>query len=195
MNANLDATDGMQAAPASLFELNGNAARAIAAATAQIDLALREAHEPVESLGQTLERIAAHMAELRARLLTHANRCGDAQGMLEMDLAVEKLAGEMAVAITNMQFFDRMFQHLTHVHDYLTGGANNLARLAAPPDAADVEEIATRWETLRERLFSRLLSDAQRQVLDIVLPPQYWRTGRNGAGRGQHAGPGDIELF
>lgn len=185
----------MQEAPASLFELNGNAARAIAAATAQIDLALREAHDPVESLGQTLERIASHMAELREKFLTHTDKCGDAQGMLEMDLAVEKLAGEMAVAITNMQFFDRMFQHLTHVHDYLTGGANNLARLAAPPDASEIEEIAQKWETLRERLFSRLLSDAQRQVLDIVLPPQYWQNGRINGARGQHAGPGDIELF
>jgi hypothetical protein len=197
MSASKDRTGPTPEEAASLFELNGNAARAIAAATAQIDLALREAHAPVDSLGQTLERIAEHMQELRGKFLTHTRNCGDAQGMLEMDLAVERLAGEMAVAIQNMQFFDRMFQHLTHVHDYLTGGADNLARVASVPDAGDVEEIAKRWESLRERLFSRLLSDAQRQVLDIVLPPQYWQAAnrRSANGRPAHAGPGDIELF
>jgi hypothetical protein len=196
-NAGNDPRGVSMEAIATLSDLNGNAARAIAAATAQIDLALREAHDPVNCLGQTLERIAAHMTELRGRFLTHTRNCGDAQGMLEMDLAVEKLAGEMAVAIQSMQFFDRMFQHLSHVHDYLTGGADNLARVASAPDAADVEEAAKRWEALRERLFSRLLSDAQRQVLDIVLPPQYWRAAnqRSAGGRGGHAGPGDIELF
>jgi hypothetical protein len=193
--------DPMGATPeqaATLFDLNGNAARAIAAATAQIDLALREAHDPVNSLGLTLERIAAHMQELRGKFLTHTRNCGDAQGMLEMDLAVEALAGEMAIAIQNMQFFDRMFQHLTHVHDYLTGGADNLARVAmAAPEAVDVEEAAKRFESLRERLFSRLLSDAQRQVLDIVLPPQFWQAAnqRSASARSPHAGPGDIELF
>jgi hypothetical protein len=137
------------------------------------------------------------MAELRGKFLTHTRNCGDPQGMLEMDLAVEKLAGEMAIAIQSMQFFDRMFQHLSHVHDYLTGGADNLARVASAPDAADVEEAARRWEALRERLFSRLLSDAQRQVLDIVLPPQFWQAAnrRSAGGRASHGGPGDIELF
>jgi hypothetical protein len=148
----------------------------------------------VDSLGRTLERIAEHMQELRKQFLTHAQHCGDAQGMLEMDLAVEALSAEMAVAIQNMQFFDRLFQHLTHVHDYLTGGADNLARVATTPNAVDVEDVAKRWEALRERLFTRLLSDAQRQVLDIVLPPQFWRSRRNSP-KPAHAGPGDIELF
>jgi hypothetical protein len=175
-------------------DLNGNAARAIAAATAQIDLALREANEPVDCLGRTLERISERMQDLRQNFLKHADHCGDPQGMLEMDLAVEALSAEMAVAIQNMQFFDRMFQHLTHVHDYLTGGADNLARVASAPDATDVEDAAKRWETLRERLFTRLLSDAQRQVLDIVLPPQFWQQ-RRSPQKSAHAGPGDIELF
>jgi hypothetical protein len=83
------------------------------------------------------------------------------------------------------------------VHDYLTGGADNLARLASSADADDVQEAAQRWEALRERLFSRLLSDAQRQVLDIVLPPQFWEAAnrRSASGRKAHGGPGDIELF
>ena len=116
-------------------DLNGNAARAIAAATAQIDLALREANEPVDCLGRTLERISARMQELRQHFLQHADRCGDAHGMLEMDLAVEALSAEMAVAIQNMQFFDRMFQHLTHVHDYLTAGADNLGSYNKTPQS------------------------------------------------------------
>jgi hypothetical protein len=189
-------TQGKGLDPSAPFaDLNGSAARAIAAATAQIDLALREANEPVDLLGRTLERITERMQDLRKNFLTHAQHCGDAQGMLEMDLAVEALSAEMAVAIQNMQFFDRMFQHLTHVHDYLTGGADNLARVATAPDATDVEDAAKRWETLRERLFTRLLTDAQRQVLDIVLPPQFWKT-RRAPQRAAHAGsPGEIELF
>jgi hypothetical protein len=192
----MSASKSSSEATAPFADMNGNAARAIAAATAQINLALREAHEPVDSLGQTLERIAAHMQELRGQFLTHTKHCGDAQGMLEMDLAVEKLAGEMAGAIQSMQFFDRMFQHLSHVHDYLTGGADNLAAVASAPRAADVEAAAKRWEELRERLFSRLLSDAQRQVLDLVLPPQFWNTQRrNAAKTAAHASPGEVELF
>ena len=190
-----DHTPGkMQHDAAAYVDLNGNAARAIAAATAQIDLALREANEPVDCLGRTLERISARMQDLRQNFLKHADHCGDAQGMLEMDLAVEALSAEMAVAIQNMQFFDRMFQHLTHVHDYLTGGADNLARVASAPDATDVDDAAKRWETLRERLFTRLLSDAQRQVLDIVMPPQFWQQ-RRAPQKPAHAGAGDIELF
>jgi hypothetical protein len=184
-------TQGKAQDAAAYIDLNGNAARAIAAATAQIDLALREANEPVDSLGRTLARISERMQELRKHFLTHAEHCGDAQGMLEMDLAVEALSAEMAVAIQNMQFFDRMFQHLTHVHDYLTGGADTLARVASAPEAADVEDAKKRWEALRERLFTRLLSDSQRQVLDIVMPPQFWQQ-RRAPQKVAHAGPGDI---
>jgi hypothetical protein len=194
MNPSMDTT-ALSHDANSHSDLHGNAARAIAAATAQIDLALREAHQPVESLGNTLERISAHMKELRGKFLTHTRGCSDAQGMLEMDLAVEALAGEMAAAIQNMQFFDRMFQHLTHVHDFLTGGADNLARVANAPDTDDADEAARRWEALRVRLFSRLLSDAQRQVLDIVLPPQYWGGGQGGPVKAVRATPGEIELF
>jgi hypothetical protein len=179
---------------AHFVDLNGNAARAIAAATAQIDLAMREAQDPVESLGHTLERIAMHMAELRAKFSEHSAKCGDANGVLEMDLVVEKLSGEMAVAIQNMQCFDRMFQHLSHVRDYLTSGAETLATSAVASAHEDVEAAAHRWEALRERLFTRLLSDAQREMLDIVLPPRYWQQGRRLQPR-SHSGPGDIELF
>ena len=66
----------MQHDAAAYVDLNGNAARAIAAATAQIDLALREAQVPVESLGNTLERISVHMQELRGKFLTHTRNCG-----------------------------------------------------------------------------------------------------------------------
>ena len=194
MSATNNTQDAVQDATAPFIDLNGNAARAIAAATAQIDLALREANEPVDSLGRTLERITERMQDLRKNFLTHSQHCGDAQGMLEMDLAVEALSAEMAVAIQNMQFFDRMFQHLTHVHDYLTGGADNLARVASAPVAADVADAAKRWETLRERLFTRLLTDAQRQVLDIVLPPQFWQT-RHAPQRVPQPAPGEVELF
>jgi hypothetical protein len=176
------------------LDQSGNAARAIAAATAQIDLALREAHGPVESLGETLTRIADHLNKVRDRLRTHSQQCEDAQGVLEIDLAVEALSGEMAKAIQSMQFYDRLFQHLSHVHDYLSGGAEALANAAMSPEKA-VEGEAQRWEALRERLFARLLSDSQRQVLDIVLPPTFWDKSRRGSSRQAHAGPGDIELF
>jgi hypothetical protein len=175
-----------------------NAARAIAAATAQIDLALRESHGPVEALGNTLERMSEHLLELRKRLRSHSQHCEDAQGMLEMDLVVEALSGQMVTAIQSMQFYDRLFQHLSHVHDYLSGGADALANSALSPfeRGKRAEDEAKRWEVLRERLFSRLLSDAQRQVLDIVLPPKFWDKSRNGSLRAAaHAGPGEIELF
>ncbi len=174
-----------------------NAARAIAAATSQIDLALREAQGPVEALGATLERITEHMEALRSQFALHLQHCTDAHGTLEMDLSMQALSREMAMAVQSMQFYDRMFQHLSHVHDYLSGSAATLASAGEVPETslAEEQDAERRWESLRERLFSRLLSDAQRQVLDIVLPPRQWDKSRRGTAKPMHVTAGDIELF
>lgn len=182
-------------APAGL-DPSGNAARAIAAATAQIDLALREAQAPVEALGDTLGHIAEHLSDLRGRLREHARHCESAEAVLDIELSVAALSCEMVKAIQSMQFYDRLFQHLSHVHDYLSGGAEALVSAALSEEGSRVaREESMRWEALREKLFRRLLSDSQRQVLDIVLPPQHWNNPRGRSARTTHAGPGDVELF
>jgi hypothetical protein len=179
------------------IEASESAARAIAAATSQIDLALREAQGPVEALGATLERITEHMEALRSHFTVHLQHCADAHGTLEMDYAMQALSREMAMAVQSMQFYDRMFQHLSHVHDYLSGSAATLASSGESPigSLAEEQDAERRWESLRERLFSRLLSDAQRQVLDIVLPPRHWDKSRRGNAKPMHVTSGEIELF
>lgn len=185
---------GEQPGASAELDPSGNAVRAIAAATAQIDLALREAQAPVEQLGDTLGHIAEHLDDLRDRLRAHAQHCDSAHAIIEIELAVASLSCEMVKAIQHMQFYDRLFQHLSHVHDYLSGGADALASQALA-DGTSALDGAHRWEVLRERLFRRLLSDSQRQMLDIVLPAQHWSGNRRHAVRPAHASPGDVELF
>lgn len=196
MTETTDPEGGMPDDAAAGLDPSGNAARAIAAATAQIDLALREAQAPVEALGDTLGHIAEHLSELRGRLREHARHCDSAEAVLDIELSVAALSCEMVKAIQSMQFYDRLFQHLSHVHDYLAGGAEALASAAlSPGEPHEGRDEGRRWEVLRERLFRRLLSDSQRQMLDIVLPPQTWGGNRGRGPRVAHAGPGDVELF
>jgi hypothetical protein len=126
----------------------------------------------------------------------------DAESRRALDAALAGLGVQLTTAVQSLQFYDRLFQHLSHVHDFLFGAADLLQDPAASPNGAEADP-AVRWEQLRERLFRRLLSDAQRQLLDVVLPPRHWRADRAPAQApaiAAAATPGviggdDIELF
>jgi hypothetical protein len=154
-------------------------ARGFAAATAQIDMALREAQQPIDALGGSLERISGELAVLRALSLRSGSQL-DAESRRTLDAALAGLGVQLTTAVQSLQFYDRLFQHLSHVHDFLFGAADLFGE---PVGTADdpAGDAALRWEQLRERLFRRLLSDAQRQLLDVVLPPRHWRDGPGGS--------------
>jgi hypothetical protein len=150
-------------------------AQVLLAAVAQIDMALREAQGPVDSLGRTLERIAGELQQLRTGVPGNA--------------ALDDLGTDLGAAIQSLQFYDRMFQHLSHVHDFLADAADE-----ADPEGA-AQHPAHRWEALRERLFRRLLTDGQRDLLHALLPPQHWQDGIMSTNTTQRTVSGDIELF
>src|ERR1700761_6906472 len=143
------------------------AAQAIAAAVAQIELAVREVQTPVEQLGQLIDQMSSGLGVLR----TTARRRSVNPDVVavfpdETDRAVDKLQKQVNGSITQLQFYDRLVQHLKHIQDYLSGAAGELAsRSTADAQAVDV------WNGLRERLRTRLISQAQRQLLDAMLPP------------------------
>jgi hypothetical protein len=154
-------------------------ASAIAAAATQIELALREAHEPVEDLGLLIGQIAATLGQMRTARRSSAGASappvtGSApEAVGEVDAAIERLEAALHGSIERLQFYDSMVQHLSHVRDYLASVANQLAHgaeahahspeLRGPADAAA-------WEKLRHQLRRKLITDAQRELLDLVLP-------------------------
>ncbi len=186
----MSAESGRQASPAQSAHQASDCARALGAAITQIELALREAHPPVGTLGTLIDRMGKTLGALRtARYREMAT--GSTIGFCdEMESSIEQLQKDLSGGIRQLQFYDRMVQHLSHVQDYLFSMANQLASEAA---SGGVKEEA--WDTLRERLHARLISDAQRELLDIVLPPSPAVRAARRVERGEHSPHGSVELF
>jgi hypothetical protein len=150
------------------------AARVLLAASEQIALALKDAKPSIDSLGGSLARLAALLA-------------ADAdQPPTPQQLAA--LRGEMARAVTGLQFHDRMSQHLTHVRDYLASSAGQIG--------AEMGIPAEPWASVHQKLASDLLSDTHRMYLGRNFPANFLanRGNLSREDRGA-ASPGDIDLF
>ncbi len=146
------------------------AARALNAAAEQIALALRESQPQVEALGEALQQMAVALAPQG--------------GPAAVDAAT--LGSMMRRAVTRLQFYDRMTQHLSHVQDYL---ARSAGQIASP-------EPSGGWTGVHQQLSERLLSDTQRFHLGKNF--QDALQGAAEAGKREprgHAAPGDIDLF
>jgi hypothetical protein len=166
------------------------AAQALAAAVAQIELAVREVQTPVEELGLLIDQMSTGLGSMRTARRRNVNPDVIAVFPDEFDRAVDKLQKQVAGSITQLQFYDRLVQHLKHIQDYLSGAAGELAsRSTADAQAADV------WNGLRERLRTRLISEAQRQLLDAMLPPPEGAGLDSGQAREELAAQGSVELF
>lgn len=146
-------------------------ARVLGAASEQIGLALLDSHKAVDTLGSSLERLAL----LLSKDLTTA--------AAQAELA--EVRAEMARAITGLQFYDRMTQHLCHVRDYLAGTVEQLSSSSAT------------FETLNRRLADRLLSDTHRIHLGRNFSVDFLATRPKVPGTGDRtvAPQGDIDLF
>jgi hypothetical protein len=183
-----------------LQDLKRAEASAIAAAATQIELALHEAHEPVEDLGLLIGQISTTLGELRdARGRVPIDGGSAVPGVTEVDAAIGRLESALHGSIERLQFYDSMVQHLSHVRDYLAGVATQLtvpahAEEPAPAPAAQGVRDAASWDRLRGQLRTRLLSDSQRELLDLVMPAT--RGTRQPVGAAP-AGPAadNIELF
>src|SRR5882757_10126688 len=94
---------------------NADAARAVFAVTAQLDLVLRESQDPVAQLGSLL----VHLAETLSALPSATRGPGAIDGEL-----VGRLQAEVFKGIQQLQFYDRLVQHQTHIQQYLIAVAN-----------------------------------------------------------------------
>jgi len=147
------------------------AIRVMQAAGAQIELALHQSQAPIDSLGESLRRLAALLAD---------------PAQLARPEALALMRADLLRAITNLQFHDRMTQHLQHVRDYLSGSAAHMAEQDADEEA---------WRNLHNRLHDRLLSETQRMHLgkDFLLGMMAREQQHRDVGAASK--PGDIDLF
>ena len=146
------------------------AARALVAAAGQIDLALRESRPQVEALGGALHELAAALSQ--------------PDGAAGVDVA--HLGAVMRRAVTRLQFYDRMAQHLSHLQDYLARSAGQIAS----------QEPEGGWTGVHQQLTDRLLSDTQRFHLGRNVQEDQQAAAEPASGEhGGRARPGDIDLF
>src|SRR3954470_13781006 len=169
---------------------SSEAAQAVAASVAQIELAVREVQPSVEALGLLIDQLSSGLGALRATRRRTDNPDVVAVFPDEFDRAVDKLQKQLNGRILHLQFYDRLGTTLQHVQDYLTGTAGELASRSMC-DAADVDA----WNSMRERLRTRLISQAQRQLLDAMLPPPDGFNVNSEQARAECATQGSVELF
>jgi hypothetical protein len=146
------------------------AIRVLRAASAQIELALHQSQSPIDSLGESLRRMASLLAD---------------PAQLNRPESLALVRADLLRAITSLQFHDRMTQHLQHVRDYLSGSASHMAEQDADEEA---------WRGLHNRLHDRLLSETQRMHLgqDFLLSVMAREQQRDKPAASK---PGDIDLF
>ena len=139
--------------------LTTDGAHALAAAVTQIELALIEARTPVEQLGLLTERMANALGSLRAARAP--DRVADPLYVRAGDeeFSIAQLQTDLYDSIRQLQVYDRMVQHLSHVQDFLSCVANQLASVAESGATVD------RWDGLRAKLRERLISE----VLNVTL--------------------------
>ncbi len=167
------------------------AAQAIAAAVAQIELAVREVQTPVQELGLLIDQMSTGLGNIRgAGRRRTFNPDVVAVFPDELDRAVDKLQKQVNGSITQLQFYDRLVQHLKHIQDFLSSAAGELASSST----ADMQPGEV-WDGMRERLRTRLISEAQRQLLDAMLPPPEGADIDSQQARDELAAQGSVELF
>jgi hypothetical protein len=149
------------------------AARVLMAASDQIELALQQSQPSVDALGEALRNLATMLA--------------NAAGGTRAD-ALAAMRTEMMLAITCLQYHDRMTQHLSHVRDYLSGSAEQMG----PIEGRGGEN----WNGLHRQLRDRLLSETQRMHLGRIFPNGIVADDQPQARDSRAASkPGDIDLF
>jgi hypothetical protein len=92
--------------------------------------------------------------------------------------------------IQQMQFYDRLVQHLTHIQDYLVAIANELDTNKTQSQSQQF------WDALHAKLRVRLISDEQRGLLDLfTMPDTPHRVSAQATLKDDYSPPGDFEMF
>ena len=171
---------------------DGAFARALEAASAQIELALQESQAPMEYLSETVRRQADMLRDLTIELTESTAHSLFAAGT--MDRQLENLRSSLRESIEKLQFHDRMVQHLTHVRNFLASLANQLDATGEFRGLESASPTDEDWDELNSRFRKRLISDAQRELLDLILGAEYAAEIVR-ARDNDYAAQGSIELF
>jgi len=171
-----------------------DAAHALFAAIAQIGLALRESQDPVTELGTLFARLSETVAAARAAASApasngHAGHQTAPASAATVDTLVQKLQADVFKGIQQLQFYDRLVQHLSHLQDYLICVANELDLTRSRPQTQET------WDAMHAKLRKRLISDEQRGLLDLFLTPQTATRVSAQAERPDYSAPGSFEMF
>jgi hypothetical protein len=161
---------------------SAEAANALFAATSQIGLAMHESHDPVAELGSLLAHLVETLSALRSSPL--ATSVDPVQATVVHGL-LEHLQSDVFRGIQQLQFYDRLVQHLSHLQAYMIAVANELG------SGKDGDP----WYELHARLRKRLISDEQRILLDLFLTPSSATNGSTREPDPGHSPPGSLELF
>lgn len=177
----------MQQTNAQQGQQQADAAHAISAAVAQMGLVLRESQDPVGQLGTLLAKLSQSVSELSSVSLVAVTRepgTGAPVGEL-----LEQLQSDVFKGIQQLQFYDRMVQHMSHLQDYLIAVADEIVNAAPGANTRDA------WEQIHAKLRARLISDEQRGLLDLLLRPDVPSRVSAQAARPDFSPPGDFEMF
>ena len=168
-----------------------DAAFALFAAIAQIGLALRESQDPVAELGKLFARLAETLAALRGGPVAQVlnGQADDSASTAVLRELTQQLQTDVFRGIQQLQFYDRLVQHLSHLQDYMIAIANELDSVKPVPQAQEV------WEALHEKLRRRLISDEQRGLLDLFLMPDTATRVTAQSARPDYSAPGSLEMF
>jgi hypothetical protein len=102
---------------------------------------------------------------------------------------LQQLQTDVFNGIQQLQFYDRLVQHLSHIQDYLIAIANEMDSLKSQPRAQEF------WDALHERLRKRLISDEQRGLLELYLMRHTPTRVSAQTPRSDYSPPGDLEIF
>jgi hypothetical protein len=192
----------------------GDTAHALFAAVAQIALAMRESQDPVAELGSLLARQAETLAAVRASTMAHATAQQsahapdpasganvqpptasqrpptEAASAAALRALLDQLQADVFKGVQQMQFYDRLVQHLTHVQDYLIAIASELDSFKAPPHSQQF------WDALHSKFRRRLISDEQRGLLDLfIMPDTATPVSAQAKASPDYSPPGSFEMF
>ncbi|MGE0583100.1 MAG: hypothetical protein AB7P31_13335 [Steroidobacteraceae bacterium] len=158
----------------------------------QLALAMRESDGAVERLGCAIERMSITQPAIEAMRARLAMQATDPATTADIDGCMQRMLEDLAACVENIQFYDRMVQHLGHLKHYLA----SISGVHAAPGTPRAEIAAL--ELANSQFRRRLLTDAQRSVFDHVFRPDNQdelESLAERAARASNAAEGTIEFF
>lgn len=153
----------------------------------QLEAAIKESDGRVNALAMAVTAVATDARALQAEAHQFAEGREGAAAARERIIALaDSLSAHVRLAITSLQFYDKLVQRLTHVRD----------GLVIPADSKDASGSRDKeWDGLLEQVRGRYSMVEERVLFDFMmrgLSADQMLKGLTGL---QKSTPGDLELF